>query len=109
MKLRLFGLLFLLSVAQTFGTRGFPDSLNIRLAEPINDVRDIANIVSRSPTSQFCMADSYFRFVFGSKSDVSTSGTVKAVADGLKTSGSLAEMLKALGTSKAFIYKTERN
>ena len=77
--------------------------------EPINDVRDIANIVSRSPTSQFCMADSYFRFVFGSKSDVSTSGTVKAVADGLKTSGSLAEMLKALGTSKAFIYKTERN
>ena len=39
MKLRLFGLLFLLSVAQTFGTRGFPDSLNIRLAEPINDVQ----------------------------------------------------------------------
>lgn len=55
------------------------------------------------------MADSYFRFVFGNKSDASTSGTVKAIAEGLKTTGSLAEMLKALGTSKAFIYKTERN
>ncbi|MCY1185011.1 hypothetical protein D9M73_257540 [compost metagenome] len=55
------------------------------------------------------MADSYFRFVFGNKSDESTSGTVKAIADGLKTSGSLAEMLRTLGTSKAFIYKTERN
>lgn len=77
--------------------------------EPINDVRDIANIVPRNPASQFCMADSYFRFVFGNKSDASTSGTVKAIAEGLKTTGSLAEMLKALGTSKAFIYKTERN
>lgn len=77
--------------------------------EPINDVRDIAKIIPRHPASQFCMAESYFRFVFGNKSDVQTSGTVKAVADGLKTSGSLTEMLRNLGTSKAFIYKTERN
>jgi glucose/arabinose dehydrogenase len=77
--------------------------------EHINDVRDIARIIPRHPASQFCMADSYFRFVFGTKSDASTSGTVKALADGLKTSGSLAEMLRTLGTSKAFIYKTERN
>jgi glucose/arabinose dehydrogenase len=77
--------------------------------EPINDVRDIARIIPRHPASQFCMADSYFRFVFGTKSDASTSGTVKALADGLKTSGSLAEMLRTLGTSKAFTYKTERN
>jgi hypothetical protein len=77
--------------------------------EHVNDVRDIANIVPRHPASQFCMADSYFRFMFGNKSDAQTSGTVKAIADGLKTSGSLAEMLRTLGTSKAFIYKTERN
>ncbi|MNL01144.1 hypothetical protein D3C87_1216040 [compost metagenome] len=77
--------------------------------EQVDDVRDVARIVSRNPASQFCMADSYFRFVFGNKSDESTSGTVKAIADGLKTSGSLAEMLRTLGTSKAFIYKTERN
>lgn len=77
--------------------------------EHINDVRDIARIIPRHPASQFCMADSYFRFVFGTKSDASTSGTVKAIADGLKTSGSLAEMLRTLGTSKAFTYKTERN
>ncbi|WP_223543542.1 DUF1592 domain-containing protein [Pseudomonas sp. GL-B-12] len=77
--------------------------------EHINDVRDIARIIPRHPASQFCMADSYFRFVFGTKSDASTSGTVKAIADGLKTSGALAEMLRTLGTSKAFTYKTERN
>ncbi|WP_322616213.1 DUF1592 domain-containing protein [Pseudomonas sp. BIC9C] len=77
--------------------------------EQIDDVRDVARIVPRNPASQFCMADSYFRFVFGNKSDEATSGTVKAIADGLKTSGSLAEMLRTLGTSKAFIYKTERN
>lgn len=96
----------------------FPQMLPIKASGPfltatgtqtIDDVRGIAEIIPLSPTSQFCMADSYFRFVFGNKSDVSTSGTVKAIADGLKTSGSLAEMLKALGTSKAFIYKTERN
>ena len=39
MKRRIFGLLVLLGVAQTFGTRGFPDSLNIGLAQPINDVQ----------------------------------------------------------------------
>jgi hypothetical protein len=77
--------------------------------EPIKDVRDIARIIPRHPASQFCMADSYFRFVFGTKSDASTSGTVKAIADGLKASGSLADMLRTLGTSKAFTYKTERN
>jgi glucose/arabinose dehydrogenase len=78
-------------------------------SETINDVRGIAKIVPRHPASQFCMADSYFRFVFGSKSDASTSGVVKAIADGLKKSGSLEEMLRTLGTSNAFIYKTERN
>lgn len=77
--------------------------------EHVNDVRGIANIVPRHPASQYCMADSYFRFMFGNKSDAQTSGIVRAIADGLKTSGSLAEMLRTLGTSKAFIYKTERN
>lgn len=77
--------------------------------EHINDVRGIANIIPRHPASQFCMAESYFRFVFGNKSDASTSGTVKTIADGLKASGSLTEMLRNLGTSKAFIYKTERH
>ena len=76
--------------------------------EDINDVRDIAKLIPRNPASLFCMADSYFRFAFGNKSDEATSGTVKAIADGLQTSGSLREMLRALGTSNAFLYKTER-
>jgi len=76
--------------------------------EQINDVRDIAKMIPRHPASLFCMADSYFRFAFGNKSDEATSGTVKAIADGLQASGSLREMLRALGTSNAFLYKTER-
>ena len=39
MKSRIGGLLVLLIAAQTFGTRGFPESLNIGLAEPITGVQ----------------------------------------------------------------------
>ena len=39
MKSRIGGLLFLIIAAQTFGTRGFPESLNIGLAEPITGVQ----------------------------------------------------------------------
>lgn len=77
--------------------------------EQINDVRDVAGLIPDNPAAQFCMADSYFRFVFGNKSDVSTSGTVKAIADTLKDSGSLVEMLRTIGTSNAFTHKTQRD
>jgi hypothetical protein len=83
--------------------------LSVTGTEHINDVRDIAKLIPRNPASLFCMADSYFRFAFGNKSDEATSGTVKAIADGLQASGSLREMLRALGTSNAFLYKTERD
>ena len=39
MKRRLGALLIVLFLAQTFGTRGFPDSLNIGLAEPITNLQ----------------------------------------------------------------------
>ncbi|NDB42333.1 MAG: hypothetical protein EB035_05080, partial [Actinobacteria bacterium] len=39
MKRRISGLLVLLVLAQAFGTRGFPDSLNIGLAEPITNLQ----------------------------------------------------------------------
>jgi glycine betaine/proline transport system permease protein len=39
MKSRISGLLVLIIAAQTFGTRGFPESLNIGLAEPITGVQ----------------------------------------------------------------------
>ena len=101
--------------AHNFGQ--YPQTLPIKASGPflstsgtehINDVRDVAKLIPRNPASLFCMADSYFRFAFGNKSDEATSGTVKAIADGLQTSGSLREMLRALGTSNAFLYKTER-
>ncbi|MFM9003512.1 MAG: ABC transporter permease subunit, partial [Acidimicrobiaceae bacterium] len=39
MKRRISGLLVLIILAQTLGTRGFPDSLNIGLAEPITNLQ----------------------------------------------------------------------
>ena len=78
-------------------------------SEQINDVRDIARMIPLNTQSQLCMADSYFRFVFGNKSDASSSGTVKAIADGLRSSGSLKDMLRALGTAKAFTNRKERD
>ena len=39
MKRRLSGLFVLIILAQTLGTRGFPDSLNIGLAEPITNLQ----------------------------------------------------------------------
>ena len=78
-------------------------------SEQINDVRDIARMIPLNTQSQLCMADSYFRFVFGNKSDASSSGTVKAIADGLRSSGSLKDMLRGLGTAKAFTNRKERD
>ena len=39
MKRRISGLLVLIILAQSLGTRGFPDSLNIGLAEPITNLQ----------------------------------------------------------------------
>ncbi|MFP3497509.1 DUF1588 domain-containing protein [Pseudomonas sp. SIMBA_059] len=76
---------------------------------PINDVRDISKLIAHNSASLFCMADSYFRFASGNKSDESTSATVKALTDGLKSNGSLPAMLRTLGTSNAFQFKMQRD
>jgi glucose/arabinose dehydrogenase len=76
---------------------------------PIEDVRGIAQLIPHNSASLFCMADSYFRFASGNKSDESTTATVKALIDGLKGDGSLPGMLRTLGTSNAFQFKTQRD
>ena len=76
---------------------------------PIKDVRDISKLIAHNSASLFCMADSYFRFASGNKSDESTTATVKAMVDGLKGTGSLPMMLRTLGTSNAFQFKTQRD
>lgn len=78
-------------------------------AVPIDDVRGISKLIAHNSASLFCMADSYFRFASGNKSDESTSATVKALVDGLKGNGSLPGMLRTLGTSNAFQFKTQRD
>lgn len=76
---------------------------------PIEDVRGISKLIAHNSASLFCMADSYFRFASGNKSDESTTATVKAMIDGLKGEGSLPMMLRTLGTSNAFQFKTQRD
>lgn len=76
---------------------------------PIKDVRDISKLIAHNSASLFCMADSYYRFASGNKSDESTTATVKAMIDGLKGDGSLPMMLRTLGTSNAFQFKTQRD
>ena len=76
---------------------------------PIKDVRDISKLIAHNSASLFCMADSYYRFASGNKSDESTTATVKAMIDGLKGEGSLPMMLRTLGTSNAFQFKTQRD
>ncbi len=76
---------------------------------PIEDVRDISKLIPRNSASLFCVADSYFRFASGNRSDESTAATVKALTDGLKGNGSLPAMLRTLGTSNAFQFKTQRD
>lgn len=96
----------------------FPVMLPIKTSEPflgvsgtvpINDVRDISRLIVHDPAALLCMADSYFRFASGNKSDESTSGTVKAIADGLRDSQPLPAMLRTLGTSNSFQFKTQRD
>ena len=76
---------------------------------PIEDVRDISKLIAHNSASLFCMADSYFRFAAGNRSDESTSATLKALTDGLKDTGSLPAMLRTLGTSNAFQFKKQRD
>lgn len=99
----------------------FPVDVDINAAGPfvdnvghgewaqIKDVRDIARFIPRNSTALTCMADSYFRYAFGNHSDALTAGTIKAMGDELKSSGSLRKMLHELATSNATLYKKERD
>ncbi|NES11374.1 DUF1592 domain-containing protein [Pseudomonas laurentiana] len=99
----------------------FPVQLPINAAGPfvdntgytewahVQDVRDIARLIPTNNVAQSCMADSYFRFAFGNEPDAGTAGTVKALSDGLKTSGSLTGMIRNLATSNAFLHKKGRD
>ena len=74
----------------------------------VQDVRDIARLIPTNNAAQSCMANSYIRFAFGNEPDAGTAGTLNALAEGLKTSGSLTDMIRNLATSNAFLHKKGR-
>ncbi|MBC3496644.1 DUF1588 domain-containing protein [Pseudomonas sp. SWRI100] len=99
----------------------FPVQVNIDAAGPfisntglenwasVHNVRDIARLLPTNLTAQTCMADSYFRFMFGNKVSAGSVGTLKAAAESLKTNGSLIQMIRELATSPVFLKRQEEN
>jgi hypothetical protein len=99
----------------------FPVQVNIDAAGPfisntglenwasVHNVRDIARLLPTNITAQTCMADSYFRFMFGNKVSAGSVGTLKSAAESLKTNGSLIQMIRELATSPVFLMRQEEN
>lgn len=76
---------------------------------PVGNVRDIARLLPGNGTAQTCMADSYFRFMFGNKVSGGSVGTLKAASQSLKDNGSLIQMIRELATSPVFLNRQEEN
>lgn len=76
---------------------------------PVNGVRDIASLLPGNGTAQTCMADSYFRFMFGNKVSAGSVGALKAASQALKDNGSLIQMIRELATSPVFLNRHEEN
>jgi hypothetical protein len=76
---------------------------------PVRDVRDLAGLLPGNSTAQNCMADSYFRFMFGNKVSAGSVGTLKAASQSLKDNGSLIQMIRELATSPVFLNRHEEN
>ncbi|WP_219064038.1 DUF1592 domain-containing protein [Pseudomonas sp. UMAB-08] len=83
----------------------FIDNTGSHTLADVNDVRDIAALIPHNPDAQRCMADSYFRFTFGSQAQAHTAGIINALSKGLAATGSLRDMMRTVATSHAFLYK----
>lgn len=83
----------------------FIDNTGSHKLADVNDVRDIAALIPHNPDAQRCMADSYFRFTFGSPAQAHTAGIINALSKGLAETGSLRDMMRTVATSHAFLYK----
>lgn len=83
----------------------FIDNTGSHKLADIHNVRDIAALIPHNPDAQRCMADSYFRFTFGSPAQAHTAGIINALSKGLAETGSLRNMMRTVATSHAFLYK----
>ncbi|MDD2131320.1 hypothetical protein D3C76_437100 [compost metagenome] len=75
----------------------------------VHNVRDIARLLPSNLTAQTCMADSYFRFMFGNKVSAGSVATLKSAAEALKSNGSLIQMIRELAASPVFLNREEEN
>jgi len=106
---------------QAYNHAQFPGQVKIDAAGPfisntglenwanVHNVRDIARLLPTNITAQTCMADSYFRFMFGNKVSAGSVATLKSAAESLKSNGSLIQMIRELATSPVFLKRQEEN
>ena len=72
------------------------------------DVRGISQYLPRENQAMRCLADSYYRYVYGEYSGVNGAKLVNDVTDTLMSSGRLQDMLRQLGSADALRYRKER-
>jgi glucose/arabinose dehydrogenase len=79
----------------------FIDAIDGYWVEHIDDVRDIAQDITRNPEALGCLSESYFRQAFGSRSDPYTRKTIVRLREHLQNSGLLREFLIKMASSSA--------
>lgn len=72
-----------------------------------SDVRDITMYLPKENTATQCLADSYYRYVYGDEPGLNGAKLVNEVTQALNTSGNLRDMLKQLGSADALRYRKD--
>lgn len=72
-----------------------------------NDARDITMYLPKENTAMQCLADSYYRYVYGDEPGLNGAKLVNDVARELGTSGRLHDMLRELGSADAMRYRKD--
>lgn len=108
-------------VEQAYNHAQYPVNMPINAAGPfisntglenwaqVNNLRDVAELLPGNATAQTCMADSYFRFMFGNKVSAGSVSTLKSASEALNANGSLIQMIRDMTTSPVFLNRQEEN
>lgn len=108
-------------VEQAYNHAQYPVNMPINAAGPfisntglenwaqVNNLRDVAELLPDNATAQTCMADSYFRFMFGNKVSAGSVSTLKSASEALNANGSLIQMICDMTTSPVFLNRQEEN
>jgi hypothetical protein len=72
------------------------------------DVRGISQYLPKENQAMRCLADSYYRYVYGEYSGANGAKLVNDVTETLMSSGRLQDMLRQLGAADALRYRKDR-